>query len=247
MGLDTGDGDQETPSEAGGGSLTFVPNYDFVEASRCDSFLQDCEVGEKCVPYGSTGGNWDANKCVPVLGDGKVGEPCTYDGVTEATDSCDATSMCWNVGDVDGEAIGTCTAFCTGTADDPSCPIGSSCSISCDGSLSVCNLNCDPLLQDCLGTGCYWANVGFQCVFTTSNLQEGEACGFINDCTPGLICVSAEVVPNCEGSACCAAFCSLSVGAGGCAIPGTECLPFFEAGMALPGYEDIGICMVPPE
>jgi hypothetical protein len=248
MSVDSGTSDEgpETNDEGGPSTLIFVPDNDLISASQCDSFLQDCEPGEKCVPYASGGGNWNANKCVPVLGDGKIGEPCTYAGAVEATDSCDASSMCWNVGDVDGEAIGTCTAFCTGTPDDPACPSGSSCSMSCDGSLSVCTKNCDPLLQDCLGTGCYWAGSRFQCVFTTADIEEGGACGFINDCKPGLLCANPEVLPSCEGSACCTAFCDLGVGAGACGIPGTECLPFFEEGMALPEYAHIGICMVPP-
>jgi hypothetical protein len=234
------------PGESGGPltSNGFVPEDDFAAVSSCDPFAQDCEPGQKCVPYGSTGGNWDANKCVPVLGDGKVGDPCTYDGVVEATDSCDATSMCWNLADVDGELIGTCAAFCSGTADNPECPVGSSCSISCDGSLNVCHKNCDPLLQDCLGLGCYWTSGSFECVFTGGDgLNEGDPCGFINDCSPGLACVTAEALPSCEGSACCSAFCDLA--GPNCTLPGTECAPWFEEGMAPPEWEDVGVCLAP--
>jgi hypothetical protein len=233
----------EQPDDSGGPltSNGFVPDEDFPTLSNCDSFLQDCEPGQKCVPYASTGGNWDANKCVPVLGDGKIGDPCTYDGAVEATDSCDATSMCWNVADVDGEPIGVCTAFCSGTPDDPECPVGSSCSISCDGSLNVCNPNCDPIAQDCLGLGCYWVGTSFQCVFTADEHGDGEPCGFINDCHPGLACVTSEVVPGCEGSACCAAFCDL--GASNCTLPGTACMPWFEE--PVPGWENVGICIDP--
>ena len=227
----------------GSTSLGFVPDNDVSQVSTCDPFLQDCDPGEKCVPYGSTGGNWDANKCVPVLGEGKIGDPCTYDGVVEATDSCDANSMCWNVGDVDGEVLGTCHPFCTGSPDVPMCPGGSSCSISCDGSLTVCIPNCDPLEQDCLGTGCYWDGSDFSCIFTTQDLEEGESCGFINDCKPGLMCASGEFVPGCEGSACCAAFCDIA--AVSCSLEGTECVPFFEDGLAPEGQEHIGVCIDP--
>ena len=238
---DDGDEDEDEAS-----SLGFVPDDDVTYASTCDPFAQDCEPGHKCVPYASTGGNWDANKCVEVLGEGQIGEPCTYDGAVEATDSCDANSMCWNVAAVGDENIGTCTSFCTGSPDDPLCPAGSSCSISCDGSLNVCLHNCDPLEQDCLGSACYWAHTGFECIFTTENLEEGEPCGYVNDCAPTLACVSAEVTPGCEGSSCCASFCNLGDPEGsGCTLPGTECVPWFEEDAAPPEWEHIGICLVP--
>lgn len=241
---ETGDPDPG-PTTTASTSSVFVPEDDTPSPNQCDPFAQDCEVGEKCVPYASSGGNWDANKCVPVLGDAKVGEPCTYSNPSDATDSCDASSMCWNVGDVDGEPIGTCSAFCSGTPDDPMCPAASSCSISCDGSLSVCIPSCDPIVQDCLGLGCYWTGSDFMCVFAAGEgIEEGQACGFINDCKPGLICVNADNLPGCADSACCTAFCELSAPA--CAIPGTECVAFFDEGMAAPGYEDVGTCLSPP-
>ena len=86
-------------------TATFVIRPDVSEIVECDSFEQDCPEGEKCVPYGSTGGNWDANKCVPVMGDQEPGEPCWWGGVVEATDNCDETSACWDVWDVDGELV----------------------------------------------------------------------------------------------------------------------------------------------
>src|SRR5262245_54015313 len=66
--------------------------------SECDPFAMDCPDAEKCVPFSSTGTNWDANHCVPVTGTSAAGEPCTYGGVVEATDDCDANTICW--GDV---------------------------------------------------------------------------------------------------------------------------------------------------
>ena len=236
-----GDGDDD------GGSLDssgFVPDEDFGAVSECDPFLQDCPEGEKCVPYGSTGGNWDANKCVAVTGSGAAGDTCTYGGVVEATDDCDENTHCWDVMDVDGMAIGVCTEFCTGTADDPVCPPDTSCLIANDGSINMCIQTCDPLLQDCgAGLACFWANNDFNCIFTTQDIPLGEPCGFINDCAPGLGCLSAEVMPNCNGSACCGSFCDLT--AADCPQEGTECTEFFEEGMAPPGYEDVGVCIIP--
>ena len=236
---DGGDGDGDDPP-----NLTFVPVDDIPGISECDPFGQDCPDGEKCVPYGSTGGNWDANKCVPVTGSGSIGDECTYGGVVEATDDCDASSHCWDIMEVDGMNVGTCTPFCTGTADNPICDPGSSCLIANDGSITLCIAICDPLLQDCAaGLGCFWANNGFNCIFTTQDIPEGEPCGYINDCIPGNVCLNADSLPSCAGSACCGGYCSLSDPT--CVLPGTECGPFFEEGMAPPGSEDVGVCILP--
>src|SRR5690606_4445407 len=94
-----GDGDGDgTTSQTTGVTTNFVPDDDFAGVtSECDPFMQDCPDGEKCVPYGSTGGNWDANKCVAVTGSGAAGDPCTYGGTSEATDDCDDNTHCWDV------------------------------------------------------------------------------------------------------------------------------------------------------
>lgn len=243
---DSGDGDADTTNGSGLTTMGFVPMTDFGTPSECDPFAQDCPDGEKCVPYGSTGGNWDANKCVPVTGSGSAGDPCTYGGTVEATDDCDADTHCWDVMDVDGMAVGVCTPFCEGTADEPICPPETSCLIANEGSINLCVSTCDPLLQDCAGEGlaCFWANNDFNCIFTTQNIPLGEPCGYINDCAEGLGCLTAEVLPNCGGSACCGSWCSVSEAAP-CPAMGTECTAFFEEGMAPPGYEDIGVCILP--
>jgi hypothetical protein len=239
---ETGDGDADTSAS----SLTFVPDPggDVPSVSECDPFAQDCPEGEKCVPYGSTGGNWDANKCVPVTGSGSPGDPCISGGTVEGTDDCDANSHCWDVMDVDGQPIGVCTEFCTGSPDDPICAPGTSCLIANEGSITLCILTCDPLLQDCgAGLACFWANTGFNCIFTAGDIPLGEACGFINDCVPGAVCLPADVVPDCAGASCCGSFCSIADPE--CPAAGTECSDFFEEGMAIPGYEDVGVCILP--
>jgi hypothetical protein len=238
---ETGDGDADTATT----NLTFVPmDGDMASISECDPFAQDCVEGEKCVPYGSTGSNWDANKCVPVTGSGVAGDSCISGGVVEGTDDCDANSHCWDVMDVDGQPIGVCTEFCAGTPDDPICAPGTSCLIANEGSITLCIQTCDPLLQECAaGLACFWANNNFNCIFTTSDIPVGEACGYINDCVAGTGCLDATVLPDCQGSACCGSFCSVSDPV--CPQAGTECSDFFEAGMAPPGYEDVGVCIIP--
>ncbi len=225
--------------------LTFIPESDMMIESECDPFMQDCPEGEKCVPYASDGGNvWNANKCVQVTGDGAVGDSCTWGGIVEATDDCGADSICWDVMDVDGQAIGVCTQYCEGTADNPICPMSTSCIIINEGSINLCIANCDPLLQDCgAGLGCFWANTAFSCIFTAGEIPPNEPCGYINDCAPGNLCADAASLPSCAGSACCTPFCDLADPA--CATMGTECVTFFEEGMAPPGYEDVGVCVLP--
>lgn len=226
---------------------TFVPEYDVVDLIECDKFEQDCPEGEKCVPYSSEGFSWDANKCVPVLGEKGPGEPCTYAGKTEATDDCDATSYCWDTQEIDGEQLGVCRQFCTGSDDNPQCPEGSECALADDGVINLCLPICDPVAQDCeAGFGCYWAGSDFSCVVAIEQLPIGAPCSSINDCAIGLGCMQAELLAACEGSACCASFCALELGDGPCeaAVPGTACVAFF-ADTAPLGYEHIGVCILP--
>ena len=234
-------------SETGEESQGFVSPDDHGPLNECDSFMQSCPDGEKCVSYSSTGGNWDAFHCVAIMGDQAPGEPCTYGGVIEATDDCDATSACWNMHEVDGELVGTCNVFCTGTPDNPVCPMGTSCSSNGAGIPSYCVPTCDPVAQDCgPELGCYASADAFNCVVSSTNLPAGEPCGYINDCAPGLICMSSEVIPSCNGSACCTLYCDVGLGDAQCdAIPGTGCMPYFD-GMAPSGYEHVGVCSVSP-
>jgi hypothetical protein len=240
-----GEGDGDGDGDPGTTTVTtspFVPMTDTMAVSECDPWVQDCPEGEKCVAYGSTGGNWDANKCVPVTGSGQEGDPCTYGGTVESTDDCGATSWCWNV-NMDG--VGTCTSFCEGTPDDPLCDPGFGCSIANNGSINICLQSCDPLLQDCEGENvCFYDFSGnFVCAFGADMIPTGEPCGFINDCAPGNVCLDAATLPTCNGASCCGAFCDLSDPA--CATGGTECTAFFEEGTAPPGYESVGVCIIP--
>ncbi len=236
----TGDGDPTTTGD-GDGDGVFVMETDLPGASTCDPWAQDCPEGEKCAAWNSGSGTWDANKCVPVLGDGQTGDECEYYGAAEGTDTCDVGFFCYYT---NADGIGSCIPLCTGSPDSPMCSDSFNCSISNDGSLLLCLYNCDPILQDCPldDTGCFWDGSLFNCD-PAGDLLEGEACGFINDCSPGHVCVSSEAVPDCPGSACCAGFCDLTDPQ--CQIDGTECVAFFEEGTALPGLENTGVCVLP--
>lgn len=238
-GADTGDADD------------FVPQTDTdAGISDCDIFAQDCPEGEKCTIYASvTEGAWDTNRCVPVVGDNDRDAPCVYHGFAEGTDDCDAESMCWNLREVDGELVGYCTDFCSGSADDPTCPGGEDegacegygCAVMGNGYMALCLPHCDPLADACPeGTACYWSNLAFVCREATTNVPTGDPCGFANDCAPGNACVSGEQLPSCEGSACCAQLCDLQ-GADGCAVEGTVCTDYFLADPACAA----GACVIP--
>jgi hypothetical protein len=225
-------------------AVTFVSGWDIM-GDPCDSFLQDCPEDMKCVPYAAGGGTWDSNKCVPILGDQATGEPCKYDGAVESTDDCDGMNWCWNV---DENGNGICHAFCGGTPDTPECPPMSHCSINGSGGINLCIPTCDPVAQECLDEmACFWTGLDFTCTWTTQNISTGQPCGFINDCAEGNVCVDAAVLPMCNGSACCTNYCHLQQGDTQCAaLPGTACMSFFEEGMAPPGLEHVGICILPP-
>ena len=230
-------------------SESFVDGGDYSFVDDCDMLAQDCPDGEKCVPFATyEGGFWDDNKCVPILGEQAVGEPCRYGGRVEATDDCDGTGLCWDVTEVEGEMLGTCRSFCTGTHDDPTCDDGQICLISSESTIVLCVPMCDPLAQDCgPGLGCYWTNSNFQCVFTTQDLPVGAPCGYINDCEPGHMCVDGLLLPDCMGAACCTNYCDVELGPEQCdALPGTACVWFWQdVGEAPPGYENIGVCALP--
>ncbi|NVB37333.1 ribulose phosphate epimerase [Pseudenhygromyxa sp. WMMC2535] len=228
-------GEESTADEGTTFLMTDVPGTE----ESCDPWAQDCADGEKCVAYASSGGGWDANKCVPVMGEGQIGDSCSYAGAAEGTDDCGADSWCWDT-DEEGQN-GTCIPFCSGSADDPMCDAGSSCTIANDGTINVCLPTCDPLLQNCEseGNSCYWDNSGFVCATATEDIPTNGECGYINDCVGGNLCVDASYLPDCAGSAYC------DTDDGECTVDGTECVAFWEEGEEIPGLETLGVCILP--
>ena len=74
--------------------------------------------------------------------------------------------------------------------------------------------------------------------------QYGHPCEDFNTCDPGLYCAPQEYVPDCKAGGCCSPFCGTSA-PNTCPGDGQECLPWWEDGMAPPGFENIGFCGVP--
>jgi len=219
---------------------------------ECDQWSQDCPEGQKCMPYSGDGDNsWESLKCTPVMENaGSVGDPCTVEGSgVSGIDNCQEGVMCWDV--VDG--VGVCVAQCIGSPDLPDCAQEmTSCFISNDGVLTLCLPFCDPLLQDCPGDDLCIPNPqdnqAFLCVLDASGEegQEYDACEYINACDKGFMCANPEIATECDPMAigCCIAFCDIGE-AGVCTGQNQECLPWYEMGMAPPGYETVGVCGIP--
>jgi hypothetical protein len=235
------------------GSVFLIQPDGGMGTNECDVWTQDCPAGEKCMPWANNGGSsWNATRCSPIDDNpGQPGDTCTVEGSgVSGVDDCDIASMCWDVDPEVGE--GTCVAFCEGSEDSPLCSNpDEGCSITNDGVLILCLAFCDPLLQDCPeGGACYPEPNGFFCSPDASGPELGaigDPCEYINVCDPGGWCAAAESVPNCVGSSgCCAAYCDLTEPDPSASCPAsTECIAWYEEGTAPPGYEDVGVCVIP--
>lgn len=222
-----------------GCSLLCMP--DLPDSNRdCDRFTQNCPEGEKCIAQADSSGNI----CVEVMGDRQPGESCTAMGVL---DDCAKGAVCWYI---DRDFTGLCIAQCSGTPESPVCPNDGHCSISGSGFLSLCFLDCDPLLQDCPGDAlCVLDYYSVTCV-PPSPLpgQINDVCFFGNDCEEGLACIpstlaSAECDPN--ASKCCQPFCKFPNAP--CPNLDQECVQLFDPMDFPPGdpKSEVGVCALP--
>ncbi len=169
------------------------------------------------------------------------------DSGVSGVDTCDETSMCFHV---DENLNGLCTPFCLGSPENPSCADPDrSCTLGGDSVLALCLSACDPLEQDCpAGQGCYEASGGFLCTADASGDggNDGDSCGFINDCTPGQICLHPSQTADCDenNTGCCSPYCNVTA-PNTCAAEGEECVAFYAQSEAPPGLENVGLCAVP--
>lgn len=213
-------------------------------AGECNVWQQDCMPGAKCVPFDSMQtGVVDATRCVEVADPaGKSGDPCTAEGGVVGLDDCDLGLLCWQL---DENGNGTCIPLCEGAPGEPKCGEGLLCDVSNGGLLPLCLTACDPLLKNCPNGQICIPSMGlFVCDGDVSGDagMYGDPCEFINVCDPGLTCVPATNVPGCNAPGCCTPYCDLTMPA--CPGPGQECLPYYEAGAAPPGLENVGLCGV---
>jgi hypothetical protein len=209
-----------------------------------------CPAGEKCTAYVEEIGACcvDTNICVPIIGDVQYGQACTR---TEMNDDCANTLFCMPSPSSGSTGPGVCLQFCD-VSDPGSCGSAGLPTAQCisfnDGVLPVCQDDCDPIMQNCgSGLGCYGAGLqGFSCSppGAPPGGDDGDDCFTIQSCLPGLMCASATVQNGCTSSQCCTPFCDLNTGTG-CLDPFEECVPYFEPGTQIPGYENVGHCGLP--
>jgi hypothetical protein len=219
--------------------------------AQCDIWNEDCPEGQKCMPWDNMGGadTWNSTTCSDINGmPGQKGDECTVEGSsTSGIDTCDKHLLCWYVNDMN---VGTCIDMCSGSEEAPTCPDGAKCDVSNNGSLILCLMTCDPLVQSCPeGQICFFDGVDeFICDFDASGDegQYGDACAYINVCDYGLFCADQASVPDCaSGDGCCSPYCNLMEPNTCPGAPMQECVPWYTEGAAPPGQENIGACAIP--
>ena len=235
-----------------------IPDMGNGQGGVCNLILQDCPNGQKCVPWNESGGIFpDGVRCVdepsnPDL----IGEQCVVTGgFGSGIDTCEKGSFCF---DLDNDQKGSCIAFCGGDPNSPVCDKpNEKCTVFFDPPVSLCFPKCDPLAQDCpAGQGCYMdeamlGSEGFVCMPTVlapnENGDYGDLCYNQAGCAPGFACIYAANVPGCKSEYCCSPWCNIVENPELCASldPKMQCVPWYEQGMATPGYENVGICGIP--
>ncbi|MEM6292087.1 MAG: hypothetical protein AAGA54_12505 [Myxococcota bacterium] len=139
-GITTDDGE----SADTGASISVPPDAGRV-VIECSEFDQDCDEGEKCVPWANDGGDaYNAAHCVPVPDNPRaVGESCAIeDFATSGFDDCAVGAGCEP--SEPGGLVGVCVPFC-----DVYSPAGCSdpaqvCVLGDVGLFNVCRDVCDP-------------------------------------------------------------------------------------------------------
>ena len=235
---------------------------------ECDPWCQDCPEGQKCMPKGEPKTyTFTTTVCTPIAPAPKApGQPCTAPGGQfGGTDDCQERAICWNVDSETNE--GVCVATCGGTPDTPDCgTIDSYCYFQEGSVLLLCLPWCSPLtLSSCASEDtCVLAGpdllmaaaapppydpneVDFKCLLRQGPLApQATPCPLVNVCDPGLACVDATLVPNCDPDAapgCCARWCDLAQP--DCPEGGT-CQPILQPDPDLPQeFADLGLCLLP--
>lgn len=218
-----------------------------MEVQPCDPWQQDCPDFQKCIAYATEGNTWDATGCFPVACDAApIGGECQAEGAS-GLDNCEARAMCWAV---DENGTGTCVGLCHGTPQDPTCPNrDDACVIANDDALNLCLRSCDPSAPECPeGQSCFPADDAFVCTPTgpPSPGSQGQPCGQIATCDPGLHCIVQRLLVGCEDVGCCTAECNLADPDADQTCAGLHesysCVPLYPEGEAPPGADGIGVC-----
>ena len=247
----TGSSSSSTTGTTGGSFLDCNGSTTGSITEECDLWSQvECTNGTKCTASSTNGDTWNTSTCVDVAPNpGKPGDPCTVEGTpVSGKDTCEKGSMCWHL---DKDTLsGTCVALCAGSQENPECAPGTSCLIADEGYLILCLPTCDPLAPNCLPTEvCTTQPNGddFLCLPGSGDAgQLNDPCEYANACALGLFCANPSLASECDPMAagCCLPFCDLTNPQ--CTNQGAMCLPWYDIGMAPPGYENVGVCGVQP-
>jgi hypothetical protein len=193
---------------------------------------EGCGAGDAC--YFARVGDAGLAPVCGAAGAGGDGDPC------EQLNDCGEGFMC-------DRQSGLCRHYCC-MGSNADCPTGQTCAVmltATDGSptgVGFCKFpdSCDLLAQDCSGTqGCYpqGGDGSVICIEPRNTLTEGAACGFTNDCVPGLACIG---LPDGAGGTenRCAAYCDATSSTNEC-LEGQEC----QEASLLP--DGVGFCDPP--
>jgi hypothetical protein len=251
-------------SEAG-----FVPPLDLAcsgapgaaaACALCDVREQACIEDFRCVPWAEDGGEaWNGTKCIGIaIAPVGVGQACTVtDHVASGRDDCATGSLCW---DADPMTLtGVCVPFCAPVGREPACPAGTECMLDGFDVLALCLPTCHPLdPASCPADATCRFMPASDAAFCIPNdggrvLAPTIQCGDDGDACPAPeVCVSASTYGGCGSPSCCTPWCDLAQpdADAQCATgrPDHVCVPVFgpDREPAPAGYEDLGVCAVPP-
>jgi hypothetical protein len=241
--------------DEGGTDSPFIKEPDgggcFNVCIECDVWAQDCPEDAKCMAWANDGGDvWNATKCTPLDPEpAAIGDPCVVEGSgVSGIDDCELGAICWGVDPMTNE--GTCVPMCTGSEANPMCPDGLECTVAFDAPLIVCLPPCDPLQPTCAADEVCSSldffppdDIRFACqpMPPFEPQPYGIACGGLQICDEGHLCVAAEHVPGCADPNCCTTLCDVTVPTE-CpdAASGPTCIPLFDR--APPGFGNLGVC-----
>ena len=242
-----------TGAATGGGSSTGAP------AGECLLAEQDCpDPAQKCMPWSAEDDRVpDTTRCCPLAENPKqLGETCQiqdYDG--SCLDDCAKGTVC--VQDDPNALQGICQALCDVTSPDPCAP-NQTCkpffeNVPGAPVVPICMDQCDPLLQDCARPD--WSCIpdsptaqgmsGFLCSPPPPGPRKSalQACALANDCQPGLVCVPADLVPDCSFLYCCTPLCDLTEPDPCPAVdPSLSCVDWMSPS---PKWDQVGVCVIP--
>lgn len=255
-------GQTSTPTPATGSGDTAVLDEDSgpgPSGGECSFFEQDCNEGEKCVPWSQLPDLVpDEIRCCPVQQPMvQAGDICQVAGyLGSCLDNCAPGTMCL---DIDGDGEGVCQQMCTGSEEEPECgDMDEQCFIYYAG-VPLCFRTCDPLVQDCpQDKGCYpdaiaEGGTGFLCMPTVGDNGLGDYCWLLSACNPGMICATPDLLPECYGNAsdagCCTDLCDITEVPDGCTDihPDLECVAWYHQGAPPPSPDlaNVGACVLP--